>query len=90
MTITLKIATIYIVLQKGDASVILKTAGNGEEFQRDAKKYVINMLSNARTLHIKNGCYHAQCCCKYYDFDTFEEEVNSGAEFLKCKRCFNK
>lgn len=68
--------------------MILKIARNGEDFQRDAKKYVINMLSNARTLHIKNGCYHAQCCCKYYDFDTFEEAVDSGAEFFKCKRCF--
>ena len=68
--------------------MVLKTAKTGEEFRHDAKRYVINMLSDARTLHIKGGCYYARHFSKYYDFDTLEEAENSGVEHRKCRNCF--
>ncbi len=69
---------------------VLKYATSGPEFQHDAKEYVVNMLSNARKLHKKNGCYYAKCFAKYYDFDTKEEALASGIEFTACKRCFKE
>lgn len=70
--------------------MILKTAESAEEFQRKAKQYVMNMLSDARTLHIKNGCYHAQYFAKYYDFERLEDAECSGVECLKCRKCFKE
>ena len=77
-------------IDKRNKVVILKVAECEEDFRCNAKQYVINMLSNARTLHIKNGCYHARCIAKYYDFDTLEAAEESGLEFLKCKNCFKE
>lgn len=68
----------------------MKCATTGPEFQRDAKEYVINMLSGARKLHKKNGCHYAKCFAKYYDFDTKEEAYASGIEFTTCRLCFKK
>ena len=70
--------------------MILKTAENGEDFQKNAKQYVVNMLSNARTLHKKNGCYYARYLTKYYDFETLKDAEGSGIECLKCKKCFKE
>ena len=70
--------------------MFLKTAENGEDFQKNAKQYVINMLSNARTLHIKGSCRYARYFAKYYDFDTLEAAESSDVEFLKCKLCFKE
>ena len=67
---------------------MLKTATNGAQFQRNAKKYVINMLGKKRKLHKKNGCYYAKCFSEYYDFDSFEEARASGLEFTQCRKCF--
>ena len=66
----------------------LKNATNGTQFQKEAKEYVINMLGNKQKLHIKNGCPHAKCFSKYYDFDTLKEAEKCGVEFTKCKLCF--
>ena len=68
----------------------LKYASNGKSFQKDAKKYVINMLGNRQKLHIKNCCPHAICFSKYYDFDTLKEAEKCGVEFTKCKLCFKE
>ncbi len=70
----------------------IKTAHSGTEFQNEAKKYVINMESEARKLHIKNckSCPYSHYFFKYYDFDSYEEAIESGIEFLECRRCFTK
>lgn len=66
----------------------LKTANRVDEFRREAKKYVINMLGKKRKLHIYNGCCHSKCLFEYYTFETFEEVEASGIEFTKCRICF--
>jgi hypothetical protein len=48
------------------------------------------MLSDARTLHKKNGCYYARYFAKYYDFETLKDAEGSGIECLKCKKCFKE
>lgn len=63
---------------------------DGKYYESEAKEYVINMTSNARTLHRKNGCYYSHHLSKYYDFDTLEEAEQSKVEFLKCKICFGE
>ena len=67
-----------------------KIAHNGGDFQNDAKKYVINMVSGTRKLHIKNSknCPHSRYVYEYYDFDSFEEATASGIAFTKCGNCF--
>lgn len=69
---------------------VLKTASNGVEFQRDAKKYVINMTNRNKKLHIKNGCYHAKCFYSYYDFDNLADAKNCGVESTLCEICFKE
>lgn len=68
----------------------LKTATNAEQFRREAKDYVINMLGGKRKLHKKCGCPQSQTCYEYYDFDTPEEAYASGVEFTTCGLCFKK
>lgn len=68
----------------------LKTATNGEQFRREAKDYVINMLSGSRKLHKKNSCKYSEFYAEYYDFDTKEEAYASGIEFTTCGLCFKK
>ncbi len=68
----------------------LKYATNGAQFQKEAKKYVINMLGNKQKLHKKNCCQYSKCYDKYYDFDTLEEVNKCGIEFTKCKLCFKE
>ena len=68
----------------------LKTAANGEQFRREAKDYVINMLCGTRKLHKKGVCQYSTDCAKYYDFDTKEEAYASGIEFTTCDLCFKK
>lgn len=68
----------------------LKTATTGEQFQNDAKGYVINMLGGKRKLHKKNSCHYSYFYAKYYDFDTEEEAHASGIEFTTCRLCFKK
>lgn len=68
----------------------LKTATNSEQFRREAKDYVINMLSGSRKLHKKNCCKYSGFYAEYYDFDTTEEAYASGIEFTTCGLCFKK
>ena len=68
----------------------LKYAVNGMQFQKEAKKYVINMLGNKRKLHIKNGCQFSEYYIKYYDFDSLDEISASGLEFTHCELCFKE
>lgn len=68
----------------------LKTATNDEQFKREAKDYVINMLSGSRKLHKKNCCKYSRFYAEYYDFDTIEEAYASGIEFTTCGLCFKK
>ena len=58
-----------------------KISHTGPEFQREAKKFVINMESEARMLHIKNTDS---------DFDSYDEAKNSGIDFLVCRKCFRE
>lgn len=67
---------------------MMKTATNSAEFQRDAKKYVINMTGNKKKLHIKNGCYWSKWFYYYYDFDNLAEAKNCGVESTLCGICF--
>lgn len=66
----------------------LKKAQTEEQFQAEAKKYVINMQNNSRKLHKKNGCSNSQWIKKYYDFDTLKEVKDSSIPHEKCKHCF--
>ena len=66
----------------------LKRTTTREQFQNDVKDYVINMTSNARILHRKNGCYYSSYFSNYHDFDTLEEAEQSDIVFLKCEICF--
>ena len=63
---------------------------DGKNYKNEAKEYVINMTSNACTLHKKNGCYYSHYLSNYYDFDALEEAEQSDVEFLKCKICFGE
>ena len=65
----------------------LKTAGNAKDFNENAKNFVINMLSGAKTLHKKNGCRDSKAISKYYDFDTYAEAKESGIDPTDCKLC---
>ena len=71
-------------LERGEF-VILK---DGKDYADNAKDFVINMVSETRTLHKKNGCYYSHHLSKYYDFNTLEEAENAGIDFLKCRICF--
>lgn len=66
----------------------VKTASSGEQFRREAKKYVINMRGNKKKLHIKNGCHWASFFSEYYDFDSLVEAKNCGVESTLCGNCF--
>ncbi len=66
----------------------LKTASNGEQFKKEAKKYVINMRGRKKKLHIKNGCYWASFFTEYYDFDNLSDAKNCGVESTLCEKCF--
>lgn len=68
----------------------LKLATTGEQFQNDAKDYIINMLGGKRKLHKKNCCHYSYFYAKYYDFETEEEAYASGIEFTTCGLCFKK
>lgn len=68
----------------------LKIAHTGEEYQANAKKYVINMTGNKKKLHIKNGCYWAKGFYEYYDFDTLADAKNCGVETTLCEICFGE
>ena len=64
----------------------LKKANGKEQFQMEARAYVINMLGNRRMLHKKNGCKDSTLLHKYYDFDCLEQaEI---VEHIKCRQCF--
>lgn len=67
--------------------MVLKTSGNSKDFNENAKEYVINMLSGAKTLHKKNGCRHSKAISKYYDFDTYAEAKESGIDHTDCELC---
>lgn len=65
------------------------------DYQKDAKKYVLNMLKVSKkggkwTLHIKKtkSCYWSNNFSRYADFDTYEEVERCGEPFRKCKNCF--
>ena len=64
----------------------LKKANGKEQFQMEARAYVINMLGNRRMLHKKNGCKDSTLLHKYYDFASLEDVV--GIEYIKCSFCF--
>jgi len=69
----------------------IKQAKGRNDFQNDAKKYVINMMTNSRkTLHVKNGCYYAEYLEYYVDFDTLEDVKKSGIKHIECDKCFGK
>lgn len=68
----------------------LKTTTNGEQFRREAKNYVINMLEEKRTLHKKGCCQFSGFYAKYYDFDTEEDATASGIAFTPCELCFKE
>lgn len=61
-----------------------------KDYKQNAKKYVINMISEARTLHKKDGCQYSHYLSKYCDFDTLEEVELSGIDFQKCRFCFRE
>ena len=67
-----------------------KKASCGHQFNNEAKEYVINMLHNNRTLHIKNtsSCPSSKFVQEYIDFDSYEEAVESKIFLRKCKNCF--
>ena len=68
----------------------IKKPKTGEEFQQNAKPYVVNMIRKSGTLHIKNtdNCPWSVFLTEYVDFDTLEDA--KGNEVFKrcCKRCF--
>lgn len=63
---------------------------SGEDFQKHAKKYVINMCKDVRTLHITNtkSCPHSKFLYEYIDANRVEDFKIGEDYYKKCKRCF--
>lgn len=68
--------------------LIVHIANTKNEYQEDAKKYVINMTSNKRKLHIKNMCHSSKCLCEYLSYETEDEVKNIPFTINKCEWCF--
>lgn len=58
------------------------------EYQENAKKYVVNMCSGKKMLHIKNGCHYSKSLWEYISFDTLEEVDNLPFTVSHCQYCF--
>lgn len=65
-----------------------KISNGKDDFQKHAKKYVINMFKNQKTIHIKNGCKDSQCIYEYADFNTLKEIKDIPLTFRYCEKCF--
>ena len=60
--------------------------------KKDAKKYIINVCKNIRTLH-KNetNCYAMKTLHEYESFDTEEQvHIKYNGNYRKCKICFKE
>lgn len=70
--------------------VTVHFANKAEEYQKDAKKYVINMDGGKKKLHIKNNpsCWHSNRLTEYVSFDTLEEVNELPFSVHKCDKCF--
>lgn len=66
----------------------MKKASCGEEYQKMAKEYVVNMVGNRKMLHKKNRCYHSKFLYEYLDFDSFEEAETMFPKVAICQKCF--
>ena len=63
-------------------------ANQGEEYQQQAKEYVVNMCRNRKMLHRKNCCYDSKFL---YEFISFENKKDiEGLPFIvaECQKCF--
>ena len=65
----------------------LKYSINKNEFDANAKEYIINMHKGSKKLHHKHGCYDSQCLIRYYDFDSQVEAETSVVKPTLCKKC---
>ena len=73
---------------------LIKHSKCGEDFQNDSKKFIVNMTSQKKKLHIKNTqkCDESKFAYDYLDFD----DEKSAREFFKsygkdisrCEHCF--
>ena len=72
----------------------IKKAKSGEDFRLNAKKYVVNMEKNIKTLHIKctPKCYPSKFLYTYIDFDKENEVeeyfIKNNKAYRKCEICF--
>lgn len=63
-------------------------ANTKDEYEADAKRFVLNMYQNRKKLHIKNSCYQSRYLFEYVSFDT-EQEVNElPFSKTRCEICF--
>ena len=73
---------------------LIKHSHNGADFRSNAKKYVINMTSYKKKMHIFNNksCRDSQFLYDYLDFDNMNEAKiffeKYEKDFSKCDKCF--
>ena len=74
----------------------IKHAKCGNDYLDISKKFVVNMTSNKKRLHIKNTkcCYSSKFMYDYIDFDSEEDAYNFFKEYdkdiIRCNNCFKK
>lgn len=70
--------------------ITVHIANKAEEYQQDAKKYVVNMKSSKKKLHIKDNpsCHYSHRLNEYVSFDTLEEIKELPFSVHKCDKCF--
>lgn len=74
---------------------LIKKALCGEDYRKNAKKYVVNMTSSKKRLHIKDTkcCYPSKFIQEYLDFDSEKEAFEFFKKYEKdlyrCDNCFN-
>ena len=74
--------------RKTKDGLVVHMINTGGEYQKDAKKYVVNMCSGKKMLHIKNGCRYSKCLYEYISYDMLEEIDNLPIEVSRCELCF--
>ena len=60
--------------------------------KEDAKKYIVNICHNVRTLHMnETNCCHIEHLREYQSFETEKEAlVEFNGNYKKCKICFKE
>lgn len=66
----------------------MKVAKSVEQFQKECKPYVANMVKNRKMLHKKNECKDSKWFFEYEDFESIDEALNFYPRINMCQRCF--